>query len=355
MPENNNKMKMDISIGALLKVALVGGLIYAIVQLQSLILVILTSIVVASFVVYAVSKLKRFIKNRTLAVFLIYIIIISIIILLSSVFVPVFLDEMSTLVTQLGKYIPDNSIFNNFQASTITGAKNVVGTISKNASLGEVVKTIQNFSQTVSGGFFNVFGSTFGGLLNLFLVFIISFYLSITEGGIEGFLRIVTPDKHEEYVIGLWKRTERKIGLWLQGQMLVGLIIGLLTFLGLTLLGVKYALVLSLLSGLCTLIPFGIFVAMIIATLFAYIDGGIMMSLLTLGIYLIIHQFESYLISPLIVKKVTGIPPLIVILAVLIGADLAGIWGVILAIPAAVLLLEFTDELEKKKSLTKVN
>ena len=356
MLENDkNQINLNISIATLLKIALVGVLVFALIKLHNLILVILTSIVVASFVVYAVSKLRRYVKNRTMAVFIIYIIIISIIVLLSSFFVPIFIDEMSTLVSQLGKYIPDTSLLNTFQVDTLSGAKNVVGTISHNASLGEVIGTIQSFTQTISGNFFDLFGSAFGGVFNLFLILIISFYLSIMEKGIENFLRIITPEKHEEYVINLWLRTERKIGLWLQGQMLLGLIIGVLTFLGLTILGVKYSLVLSLLTGICLLIPFGIFVATIIATLFAYIDGGVTMAVLTFGLYMVLHQFENYLLAPLIVKRVIGISPLVVILAVLIGAQLAGVWGVILAVPGAVALFEFLDDLEKKKSLFHAN
>ena len=178
--------------------------------------------------------------------------------------------------------------------------------------------------------------------------------VSIKEDGIETFLRIVCPDKMKEYVVGLWQRTERKIGLWIQGQMLLGLIIGLLTYLGLTIIGVKYSLVLAILTACLELIPLGIFISIVPATIFAYIGGGFTMSALTFGLYIILHQFESYLIAPLIVKKVIGISPLVVILAVLIGWELANFWGVILAIPAAVLMFEYIDDIEKKRSVPKI-
>jgi len=265
------------------------------------------------------------------------------------------MDEMSRLVSQLGNYIPHNSILNGFQSSNISGAKEVVGTIYKNASLNDVIKSTQNFVNTFSGGLFDVFGNAFGGLFNLFIITIISFYLSIKENGIESFLRIIIPRKEEEYVVRLWKRTERKIGLWIQGQMLLGLIIGLLTYLGLTIIGVKYSLVISLITAVFLLIPFGIFIAMAIAVMFAYINGGVTIAFLTALLYMILHQFENYLIAPLIVKKVIGISSLVVILAVLIGADLAGVWGVILAVPFAVALFEIIDDIEKKKILAKEN
>jgi len=183
----------------------------------------------------------------------------------------------------------------------------------------------------------------------LSLILIISFYLSVTEKGIENFLRIITPKNKEEYIIGLWQRTEHKIGLWLQGQMLLGLIMGVLAYLGLTIMGVKYSLVLAILTAFCELVPYGIFLAMIPVVLFSFLDGGITLAALSFFLYFILHQFETYLIYPLIIKKVIGVSPLVVILSIIIGLQLAGFLGMILAIPVAVCLLEFLDDLEKKK------
>ncbi len=355
MEEKDKNLNINISIETIFNIALVSLLIFLSIKLKILILAVLTAIVIASFVGSAVNRLKKYIKNRTLAVFLIYIFTILVLLGLFSVFIPVFIDEMSTLVNQLGNYIPHNSILNSFQANTISGAKDVVGTIYKNGSLKDVIRSTQNLVDTFSGGFFDVIGKAFGGIFNLFIVIIVSFYLSIKEDGIENFLRIIIPGKKEEYIVNLWKRTERKIGLWLQGQMLLGLIIGVLTYLGLTIIGVKYSLVLSLITAIFLLVPFGIFIALAIATVFAYINGGVTVAVLTALLYLILHQFENYLIAPLIVKKIIGISSLMVILAVLVGASLAGVWGVILAVPFAVALFEVFDDIEKKKILTRKN
>ena len=351
MQENNKNIRISISNNTIIRVIIFGLVLYALFRLSNLVLIVLTSIVIASFVVYAVSKLNKYIKNRVASVIIIYLISIGIIVGLLSVFIPTFISEMSDLVGQLGKYIPDSSILNTFQVDTISGARTVVSNISHNASIGDVIKSTQSLVDSLSGGFFNVFGSAFGGLLNLFLIFIISFYLSITEKGIENFLRIVTPDAHKEYLINLWQRTERKIGLWVQGQMLMGVIVGVLAYLGLTIIGVKYSLVLALAVIVAELVPFGLVIATIPAILFAYLDGGVALAAITMGFYLILGQFETYLIYPLIVKRATGISPLVVILSVLIGAELFGIWGVFLAVPVAVCLIEFFDDLEKEKIL----
>jgi predicted PurR-regulated permease PerM len=89
----------------------------------------------------------------------------------------------------------------------------------------------------------------------------------------EKFLRIVTPDKSEAYVINLWQRTQRKIALWVKGQLILGLIVGVLIYLGLAILGVQYALVLAIAAAILELIPFGILLATVPAVSFAYIKA----------------------------------------------------------------------------------
>jgi len=351
--EKPQKMQVNISTSTLIKVALFGLLIFISIKLINIILIILLAIVIASFVESAVHKLKPYIKNRSFAVFLIYVGTIGLLVGLSSIFMPVFISEMSVLVTSLSQYIPSGSILNTFQADTITGTKDIVATVTQNGSLGDVISSVQNLISGMSGGFMDVFGGAFSSVINIGLIIIISFYFSITEKGIENFLRIVIPKKNEEYIIDLWQRTQKKIGLWMQGQMLLGLIIGILAYLGLTIIGVEYSLVLAIITAIFELVPYGIFLAVVPVVLFGFLDGGVTMAILGLALYFILHQFETYLIYPLIIKKVIGISPLVVVLSIIIGFELAGFYGVILAIPTAVCLLEFLDDLEKKKILSR--
>lgn len=130
--------------------------------------------------------------------------------------------------------------------------------------------------------------------------------------------------------------------------MLLGIIIGLLVYLGLTIIGVKYALLIAILAAVSELIPFGLILATVPAVMFAYLGGGVTLGAIVLAFFFIIQQFENYLIAPLIVQRVIGISPIIMIIA-LVGATLAGFWGLILAIPVAVCILEYVSDLEKKK------
>ncbi len=353
MTSSSQNMNLNITNGTIIRIILFIVLIFALIKLRNLVLVLLTAIVIASFVESAVVRMRRFIKNRVLAVSIVYILGGLILSGIFYIFIPVFIEEISALSLQLGKYIPQDSIFYNLQGTTIDNAKDVFSSISHNASLSSIIENSKSLMQGFSGGFLSIAIGAFGGLINLALIIIISFYLSVREKGIEAFLRIITPQRSEDYVVDLWRRTERKIGLWAQGQMLVGVIIGVLIYLGLTIIGVKYALVLAVITALSELIPFGMILAALPAIIFGYLDGGFTMALMTTGLYIIVQQFEGYLIYPLVVKKVIGISPLIVIISLIAGAQLAGFWGIILSIPVAVLLLEFLGDIEKRKILAR--
>ena len=191
----------------------------------------------------------------------------------------------------------------------------------------------------------------FGGALSLILIIVISFYLSVQEHGIENFLKIVTPREYEGYILDLWARSRRKIGLWLQGQFLLGILVGVLVFLGLTILGVKYALLLAILTAIFEVIPvFGPVMAAIPAVGIAFLQKPVL-GLSVLVLYFIVQQFENHLIYPLVVRKTIGVPPLLVVLALVIGGTLGGFFGLLLSVPIAAVLVEVVNDIARKKEI----
>ncbi|MEK7101183.1 MAG: AI-2E family transporter, partial [Patescibacteria group bacterium] len=201
-----------------------------------------------------------------------------------------------------------------------------------------------------SGGTVRVLSTFFGGIFALILVIVLSFYFALQETGVDDFLRLITPAKHEEYVVNLWMRAKKKIGQWMQGQLLLSLLVGIIVYLGLLILGVPYALFLAVAAALLDLIPlFGSFLAGILAVVVAFSSGGLTLALIVAGLYFIVNQFEAHLIYPLVVNKVVGIPPLLVILSLIIGGSLAGFLGILLSIPIAAGLREFLNDFDKSK------
>ena len=154
------------------------------------------------------------------------------------------------------------------------------------------------------------------------------------------FLRIAT--QTEEYVIGLWRRTERKIICGFKANFWVLLWVFCLSCFNYY--GIKYALILAILTAFCELIPWYI-IAMIPAIIFSYLDENNHVYSVSY-IFLILHQFENYLIYPLIVKKYRNITT-----CSNTRFDrwtFGRFWGIVLAINVSVCLLEFMDDIEKE-------
>ena len=324
-------------------VALLLGL-FVLYLLRDLALVILVSIVIASAVEPPVRWLGRFRLPRAVAVLVVYLLTFGIFVGLLPFFVFPLISDLSalsgTLSTTIGT-IPD------FLSSAGPWAGFELGGV----SLSQVFQSFQTNIVDLPKSFVQTASFIFGGFFSFILIVVISFYLAVQPNGLANFLRLITPWRQESYVLGLWERSRQKIGYWMQGQLLLGVLIGVLVYLGLTLFKVPYALALALLAASFELIPyFGPVLASVPAALLGF-SHSVSLGFLVIGFYVIIQQFENHLIYPLVVTKMVGVPPLVVILSLLVGANLAGFMGIILAVPLATVLMELAADFEKRKYL----
>ena len=346
-------MKEDISIsissGTVIRTLLFLLLLLFLYFFRDLVLIILTAIVIASSVEPLAKWFIRRKIPRVLAVILVYLLAAGIFVGLFIVFVPLILEEISHLSKSLPEYM---SSVNFWPSLNETGlfSKEVIQSLSSSFSFEDVINGLKLATNYTANGLWQTANSIFGGIISFVLIIVFSFYFAVQEYGIANFLKVITPVKHEKYIISLWRRSQLKIGKWMQGQVLLALFIGLLVYLGLMILGVRYAFLLAILAALAELIPlFGPILASIPAISIGLLDGGVSLGLMVLGLYIIIQQFENHLIYPLVVKKVVGVPPLLVIIALLVGAQLAGLLGIIIAVPVAAVFMEFVNDLEEKK------
>ncbi len=219
-----------------------------------------------------------------------------------------------------------------------------------NIAVGDLASMFTGAVSDFSGGVFDTVSGFFGGIFSLIMVGVLSFYLSVREDGIGEFLSIITPLKHEKYVRDLWRRSQAKIGKWVQGQLILAVAVFIMVYIALLATGIKHSFLLALLASIFELIPVvGMTLSAIPAGLFAIIDGGIGLGLVVVALYIFIQQIEAHIIYPLIVKKMVGVSPLLVIISLLIGAQLAGFVGVLLSIPVSVALVEFFEDSERRR------
>lgn len=333
---------ITISTSTIVKSILLVLLVLALFFLREIVLIVLTSIVIASAIEPAVTWFRAYKIPRVFSVLIIYLTAGSVIAALFYAFAPLFLDEFSTLLANLPSYL---------SALDLPGAPAQSQALIEELSLSEVLQGLQLSLSNTSVGLVQTASAVFGGLLGFILVIVFSFYFAVQETGVDDFLRIITPLKYQDRVLTLWKRSQVKIGLWMQGQLALALIIGVLVYLGLTILGVPYALLLAILAAVFELIPvFGPILSAIPAAAIALTHGGLTLMFIVIGLFVIIQQFENHLIYPLVVTKVVGVPPLLVILALIVGAKLAGFLGIILSVPAAAIIQELVQELQRERA-----
>lgn len=335
---------INIAPGSIINVILFVLLIGLLFYLRDLVLIVLTAVVLASSIEPGVLFFMRHGLNRVLSVLLLYGTVVFGVLLITFIFLPPILDDAANFLSNLPTTLESINVNQGITSSLFPGDSVV------RISPSQFAEQIRTTFSTFTGGVFSTLSSFFGGIVSFVLIIVFSIYFAVQETGIDDFLRVVTPVRHEKYVLSLWKRSQNKIGRWMQGQLLLGLIVGILIYLGLTILSIPHALLLAVLAGLFELIPvFGQFIAALPAVALAFSDGGVAGALFVVGLYTIVQQFEAHLIYPLVVKKVVGVPPLLVILALLIGAKLAGFLGILLSVPIAAALQEFVSDIQKSK------
>lgn len=216
-----------------------------------------------------------------------------------------------------------------------------------NSRLSDIVNGLRGTTAQVFG-FLNSF---FGGILNFLMVLVLTFYMTVYEKDLKSFINSITPKVHQKYVNALIHEMKHRMGFWLRGQLILSVIIFFLTFIGLSILGIKYALILALVAGIFEIVPFiGPLLSAIPAIFFGFTQGtteGILVAIL----YLVVQQVENNIIVPKVMGKSTGMNPLVVMLSILAGAQLYGIVGALLAVPVATALSVYIESVIQGKKI----
>jgi len=348
MPDLPFLPRASISTSTIVRFFLVGVLLLALYYISDVLLIVVAAIIFASAIEPMIRKLQAYRVHRVLAAIFVYLAIALVLATLLIFFVPIVANDLILFLNNVPQTISLESLWAPVQSLGIHVGETSISPGS--ISLADFVHGLQSLIVGTSAGAFQTLTFIFGGALGLTLIVVLSFYLSVQEEGVAEFLRIVTPIKHQAYITDLWRRSQQKIGYWLQGQLLLGLVVGVLVYLVLLVVGVQHALLLACLAAVFEIIPvFGPIISSVPAILIAFADNGVGTGLLLIGLYIIIYQFESQLFYPLVVKKIVGISPIVVILALVIGAKLAGVLGALIAVPLSTVLMEYVHDIDKRK------
>ena len=344
----DKEIRVSITSGTIVAALLIVLGAYVLWLLRDLVLLIITAVVIASAIEPGVIFFRRYKLPRFVSALLMYVLVFGALFVLLYYFFPPIIADAAQFLSSVPQYLNTLNI-----PESVTGLSHATGLMNgtdQAQSLVETLSVLKNAFASTSGGVVQLFATFFGGIFSLVLVIVLSFYFALQETGVDDFLRLVMPARHEAYAVDLWKRSQKKIGLWMQGQILLSVIVGVLVYLGLLIIGVPYALLLAVFTAMAEIIPiFGSLMAGAAAAAVGFSEGGIALAAVIIGLYIVVNQFETNLIYPLIVKKVVGVPPLLVIVALIAGGVIAGFLGVLLSVPLAAVALEFLTDFDKRK------
>lgn len=344
----DKEIRVSITASTITSAVLIVVGAYVLWLLRDLALLVLTAIVIASAIEPQIAFFIRRNIPRFFAAILVYVLVFGSVFVILYYLLPPIIADAAGFLSAVPQYLETLNASQSF--ASISNATSLIGTSRDLQSFIQTLFSLQSFFTTGSASIIQLLVTFFGGIFSLALVIVLSFYFALQDTGVDDFLRLVMPAKFEEYSVDLWKRSQRKIGLWMQGQILLSVIVAILVYLGLLIIGVPYALLLAVFTAIAEIIPiFGSLIAGTLAVIVAFSNGGFAIATIVLGLYIVVNQFESNLIYPLIVKKIVGIPPLLVIVALIAGYTLAGFLGVLLSVPLAAVLLEFINDFDKRK------
>mgnify|MGYP001582039235 FL=1 len=339
---NGEHRTIDISTHTIFRFILIVLFFVLLYLVRNVLYILLFAIIVAAAVNPFGNWLDRKRFPRLLGILLLYLTVFFLVVFILTLVIPFISQEVGQLTEDLPRFIA--KVTASLEAiKGEAGVFNIIGQLQ--GLLDGLSQLLQESSQSAVGFIIGIFG----GVVSFFGIVVISFYLSVMRSGIDTFLQSVVPDKYESYVLDLWHRSEKKLGRWFQAQLLLSLIVGIMTFVGLSLLNVKFALVLAAIAMILELVPnVGPVLAAVPAVAFGFFQSP------TLGFwviifYLVIQQVENQILSPLILGRTLGINPVVVIISLLVGFNLAGILGMVLAVPVATVIVEWFNDIAEKK------
>ena len=313
------RLKVDISTWTIIKIILIIAafvILYFVKDIVALFFIVL--ILTATFSPTIKSWQKYF--GRTLSIILLFLAILISLGLVIYLIIPPLVSQTAQLAADVPGYISNMNF--DFLKPYIPEIRNSLSNLS--SDLGAIGTNVFAFTAGV-----------FQGILAIVMLFVLTFYMLLDEQKIKEYISSLFSPEQRENGVGIIRKIADKVGSWFRGQMLLGLIIFTVDLIGFSLLGVPFALILAIVSGLLEIVPtVGPLISGAIATLVALTISP-WKALFVIVFCLLVSLFENMLVVPKVMQKAVGISPVIILLALFVGAKLMGVVGAILSVPVA--------------------
>lgn len=314
-------LKFELSFRGLVVLGLAILAIWVLAQIWSVLLLVIVAFIFMAALLPYVELFVRWHVPRVLAVLLVLLMVLTVIGGLFAIVVPAMIDEFTDIHAHLPEYAQDMEDF--------LADFNVNVELSKYADdidWGNLIsgRVAVDYTQRV------VFG-----VLSGVTVVVLTAYLLNDAPKMRSYLLRFIPDVREREIDEVLQALKRVVGGYIRGQIITSVAIALFTMIVLTVLGVKNAVAFGVLAGFADIVPLiGAFIAIIPPTAGAFQESPTH-ALIVLGALLVYQQFEDRFLVPRVYGSTLGLQPMVVLVAVLVGGELLGIPGILLALPAA--------------------
>lgn len=292
--------------------------------IRDILLQLFVALLVMAILNPLVIKLSKFRIPRTISVLLAYLIAFGLFGVVLAGIIPALIEQTTSFVNSLPKYL------DNLGISWV---------------LGERLLT-QFFSQliTLPGQILKVGVSVFSNVLSVVTVLIFTFYLLLARDKLDDQLGVFFGEEKKREIRRIIDHLEGKLGGWARAELTLMVLVGIFSFVGLTLLGIPFALPLALLAGLLEIIPtLGPILAAVPSVIIGFSISPLM-GLATTSLAFLIQQVENYVFVPKVMEKSVGVSPIITLLALAIGFRLAGLVGAAISVPVVITLQVLSKE-----------
>ncbi len=295
-------------------------------------------ILVSGFLYFLFSPIVFFLEKKkvpkTVGILVLYAIFIGIISFAVGTLGPALSKEANQFADKLPTYVDKSQeTINNL--SETKGFQWIVE--QEYVSIEKIEESLANFSSTLTTGVTSSLSTIFSVLTNITLTIVtvpfILFYMLKDGHSLPKYIVKLFPPSYRDEGLKILEETKDTVATYIQGQMLVALFVGVCASIGYLIIGLPFALVLGLIGAVTNIIPYlGPFFGAAPAVIIGILDSPTK-ALLVIIVMVIVQQLEGNVISPLIMGRKLNIHPLTIILLLLVAGNLAGILGMILAVP----------------------
>lgn len=274
--------------------------------------------------------------SRIISILLVYVLLFMIVLVLTSFVFPKVAQEFNEFVYNIPTFADKAEEwvhgFNERLEPYFPGqAKNIIPN-----AIQKFTDEIETYTYTAVTYTFTFVRQIFSTLLAIVIIPVFTFYILLDLERLKAAFQACIPDNRKDEIMGLMRAIDNVIGRYIRGQIVVSLFVAVAISIALIFMKINYALLIGIISGAVNFIPYlGVVISFVPAAIIAYVNHSFLWALLVIAVLVIIQQVEGQVVSPSVMGEAVGLPPIVIIIAIIIGGQLMGLLGMLIAIPVA--------------------